>query len=257
MKLQTLILIALLATLGQATEQSHEGHNHAKGEHGKAKAPKGIYYGKILSIDNAGAYKYLKINEDGKELWVAIANAPVKVGDKIGYDKMTVMKDFKSKSLKKTFKEVIFASDVYLPEKNKGIKDLQDMLGLSTANKNTPKKVEKKTVTEKPAKPFVKKEFYTVEEVFMWKNELKDSTIKVKGKVQKISRQIMKVDWVHIGDGTGDSTKKNNDIVFTTKTMTFKSGSEVIASGKLILDKDFGYGYFYDVIVQDSEFKAQ
>ena len=241
MKFKSLFISLLLVTSAFATE----------------KAPKGIYYGKILSIKNAMGYKYLKVDENGTELWVAIANAPVKVGEKIGYDKRTIMKNFKSKSLGKRFKEIIFASDVYLVEKrsNSPIKTLKDMLGVTPP---TAKSIKKSThVQEKPAKPFEEKDFYTIEEVFMWKNSLKDKRIKVKGKVLKVARGIMKLDWVHIEDGTGDEQKQTDDLVFTTKNMKLKEDDTVIATGKVVLDKDFGYGYFYKVIIQDSSFKIE
>ena len=221
----------------------------------QAKAPKGIFYGKILSIQNAMGYKYLKVDENGTELWVAIANAPVKVGEKIGYDKKTIMKDFKSKSLGKSFKEIIFASDVYLPEKSESapIKDLQDMLGLSVPQPKTAKIIEE----EKPAKLFEQKAFYTIEEAYMWKNSLKGKTIKIKGTVHKVARGIMKLDWVHLEDGTGSADKMNDDIVFTIKNANVKAGDKVIATGKVVVDKDFGYGYFYKIIVQESGFTKQ
>ena len=217
--------------------------------------PKGIFYGKILSIQNAMGYKYLKVDENGTELWVAIANAPVKVGEKIGYDKKTIMKDFKSKSLGKSFKEIIFASDVYLPQKSESapIKDLQDMLGLSVPQPKTAEIKEE----EKPTKLFEQKEFYTIEEVYMWKNSLKGKIIKIKGVVHKVSRGIMKLDWVHLEDGTGSADKMNDDLVFTLKNANVKAGDKVIATGKVVVDKDFGYGYFYKVIVQESGFTKQ
>ena len=218
----------------------------------KREATKGIFFGKILSIENAMGYKYLKVDENGTEQWVAIANAPVKIGETIGYDKRTIMKDFKSKSLGKSFKEIIFASDVYLPEKRdlSPIKNLKDMLGLSAPK---PKTVEVKK-EEKSTKPFEEKEFYTVEEAFIWKNLLKGKKIKIKGIVHKVARGIMKLDWVHIEDGTGNADKMNDDIVFTTKNANIKAGDKVIATGKVVVDKDFGYGYFYKVIVQESKF---
>lgn len=218
MKLKSFILIILLSLSVQANEDTK------------------IYYGTILNIQDAMSYKYLKVNEEGKELWLAIANAPVKVGEKIAYDKMTIMKNFKSKSLKKTFKEIIFASDVYLAKKTKDVSP--------------------KTIKESPS-DFVKKEFYTVEEVFMWRNELKDQTVTVKGKISKISKQIMKLDWVHIIDGTGNKSKQNNDLIFTTNDIKLKTEDKVIATGKVIVNKDFGYGYFYKVILQESSFKIQ
>jgi len=219
-----------------------------------------VFYGKVLEIKPAMGYKYLKIQEQGKVTWVAIANAPVKIGDKIGFDKRTMMKNFKSKTLGQDFEEIFFASDVYLPQKSTGPKSMKDMLGLSTAKKDphagmgigmSPEPEE-----EKPAKPFVKKDAYTVEEIHMWRKELKDQTITLEGTVFKISHGIMKRDWVHLGDGTGNEKKLTDDLVFTAPNTTLKASDKVKATGKVIVDKDFGYGYFYKVIIEESQFEV-
>ena len=127
MKLLPFILITLFTTMTYAVEAGHEEHDHEKSAQ---TAPQTIYYGKVLEIQGVMGYKYLKVDENGTQHWVAIANAPVTVGDKIGYDKRTVMHDFESKSLGKTFKEIIFASDVYLPQKVQKPKSMKDILGL-------------------------------------------------------------------------------------------------------------------------------
>ncbi len=127
MKSLPLILITLL-TFAYAVEPGHEEHDHAKNKQNKKE---GIHHGKILEIKDAMGYKYLKVDENGTQLWVAIANAPVAVGDRIGYDKKTIMHDFESKSLGQKFKEIIFASDVYLPQKVQKPKSMKDMLGLT------------------------------------------------------------------------------------------------------------------------------
>ncbi len=220
-----------------------------------------IFYGKILEIKPAMGYKYLKIDENGKNIWVAIANAPVKIGDKVGYDKKTKMKNFKSKTLNQEFEEIYFASDVYLPEKATGPKSMKQMLGLSTAKKDPHagmgRGMSPEPEEETPTKPFVKKEAYTVEEIHMWRKSLKDQIISIKGSVFKVSHNIMKLDWVHIGDGTGNEKKLTDDLVFTAASTTLKHGDKVIAKGKVVVDKDFGYGYFYKVIIQDASFKVQ
>ncbi|MEJ2415191.1 MAG: hypothetical protein P8Y22_08030 [Sulfurimonas sp.] len=59
--------------------------------------------------------------------------------------------------------------------------------------------------------------------------------------------------WVHIQDGS--RFKNMDDLVFTTKETTPKSGDIIIATGILQKDKDFGYGYFYPVIIEQSNFK--
>ncbi len=240
MKLLPFILITLFTTIIHALE------------------PQAIYYGKVLEIQGAMGYKYLKVDENGTQHWVAIANAPVVVGDRVGYDKRTVMHDFKSKSLGKTFKEIIFASDVYLPQKVQRPKSMKEMLGLGHQD---PHKGMRRGMSpedeEKPAKPFVKKDSYTVEEVHMWRKSLEGQIISLEGTVFKVSHQIMKRDWVHLGDGTGNEKKLTDDLVFTAPSTTVKAGDKVIATGKVIVNKDFGYGYFYKVLIQDATFKVK
>jgi predicted heme/steroid binding protein len=217
-----------------------------------------IYYGKVLEIKPAMGYKYLKLDENGTTTWVAIANAPVTIGDKIGFDKKTVMKNFKSKSLGQDFKEIYFASDVYLPQKTTAPKSMKAMLGLGT--KKDPHagmgKGMSPEIEEKPAKPFEKKESYTIEEIHMWRKDLDKQTITIKGTVFKVSKDIMKRDWVHIGDNTGNEKKLTDDLVFTATNTNLKSGDTVLAKGVLAVNKDFGYGYFYPVIIEDSTFKV-
>lgn len=260
MKLLPLILITLLATFTYAVEPGQKGHDHAKDVH--TEKPQGIYYGTVLEIKGVRGYKYLKVDENGTQRWVAIANAPVEVGDKIGYDKKTVMHDFESKSLGQKFTEIIFASDVYLPQKVEKPKSMKEILGLNTQNpqaKDLHKGMGMSPTEEDeiPAKPFVKKDFYTIEEVHMWRKNLEDQIISLEGTVFKVSRQIMKHDWIHLGDGTGNEKKLTDDLVFTAASTNVKAGDKVVAKGKVVVNKDFGYGYFYKVLIQDATFEVK
>lgn len=249
MKLLPLLLITLLTTATYAVEPGHDGHDHEKSAHTD------IYYGKVLEIQGVMGYKYLKVDENGTQQWVAIANAPVSVGDKIGYDKRTIMHDFESKSLGKTFKEIIFASDVYLPQKVQKPQSMKDILGLGNKDPHKGMGIGMSPEDEeKPAKPFVKKDLYTVEEVHMWRKSLEGQIISLEGTVFKVSHQIMKRDWVHLGDGTGIEKELTDDLVFTAASTSIKAGDKVIAKGKVVVNKDFGYGYFYKVLIQDATF---
>jgi len=259
MKLLPLVLITLLTTFAYTAEARHEYIKDAPTE--KPQVPKGIYYGKVLEIKGAMGYKYLKVDENGTQHWVAIANAPVAVGDKIGYDKKTIMHDFESKSLGKKFKEIIFASDVYLPQKVEKPKSMKDMLGLGSTKTHVKDPHQGMGIgmspseeDEKPSKPFVKKGTYTIEEIHMWRKNLQDQIITIEATVFKVSHNIMKLDWVHLGDGTGVEKKLTDDLVFTAHSTNIKAGDKVIAKGKVIVDKDFGYGYFYKVLIQDATF---
>jgi hypothetical protein len=82
------------------------------------------------------------------------------------------------------------------------------------------------------------------------KKSFSGKTIRVKGQVTKINEQIMGKNWIHIQDGTDsegvfDLTVTTNQTASVGQTMTFE--------GKIALDKDFGYGYFYSVLMEEGQ----
>jgi polyribonucleotide nucleotidyltransferase len=74
--------------------------------------------------------------------------------------------------------------------------------------------------------------------------------IKMKGQVTKINDGVMDRNWVHIQDGTSESG--NFDLTVTT-TDEVKVDDVVTFEGTIHLKKDFGYGYFYEVIMEDAK----
>ncbi len=72
---------------------------------------KPYYQGEVVSVEHGGAYTYIEVKEKTeKTFWIAVSSADAKVGDFVRFQKELVMKDFKSKALKRTFKELMFAS---------------------------------------------------------------------------------------------------------------------------------------------------
>jgi len=233
---RNILILVVLFTLGSAAGEQSRGT--------EAKSTKvHISYGKILQVQKVMGYAYLKVDQNGTKKWVAIANMPVKVGDTIGYDDRTVMNNFRSKTLGKTFDEIIFANEVYLKQKVPQVKSLKSALAV-------PDKSE--TVEEAPVKAY-----YTVEEIHRYRKSLAGKTVSVKARVYKVSRQIMKRDWVHLGDGTGNEKALTDDIVFTAQHADIRAGDEVIAKARIVVDKDFGYGYFYPVLGENATFTKQ
>jgi hypothetical protein len=82
------------------------------------------------------------------------------------------------------------------------------------------------------------------------KQSYSGKTIKIKGKVTKFNPAIMGKNWVHIQDGS--EFEGAYDITITTDAVT-SVGEIVTFEGKIVLDKDFGYGYFYHVLMEDGK----
>ncbi len=87
----------------------------------------------------------------------------------------------------------------------------------------------------------------TVADIFAGKNDLGDSNVKIRGQVVKVSNDIMGTNWLHVQDGTGEVGA--NDLTVTSSAIV-KVGDTVVVEGKVTLDKDFGYGYKYDIIME-------
>jgi len=93
----------------------------------------------------------------------------------------------------------------------------------------------------------------TVAEVFAEKDALAGKPVTVRGKVVKVNAGIMGKNWLHVRDGSG--AEGTNDLTVTTVGELPALGATVIVIGPVTLDKDFGMGYAYDVIVEDAEVK--
>jgi len=91
----------------------------------------------------------------------------------------------------------------------------------------------------------------TIAEVFAEKNQLAGQPVVIRGKVVKTNPRIMGRNWLHMRDGSG--AEGSNDLTVTTVGTTPMVGDTVVVSGPVVLNKDFGMGYTYDVIIEDAE----
>lgn len=82
------------------------------------------------------------------------------------------------------------------------------------------------------------------------KKDFAGKTISVKGVVAKINEEIMDRNWVHIQDGTEADGIFNLTV---TTNQYIKTGDVVTFKGIIAADKDFGFGYFYDIIMEEAQ----
>jgi len=76
-------------------------------------------------------------------------------------------------------------------------------------------------------------------------------TVTLRGKVVKYNGAILGLNWLHIQDGSGTEKDGTHDITVTS-TSTAAVGDIVTITGTVVLDKDFGAGYSYAVLVQNA-----
>ena len=89
----------------------------------------------------------------------------------------------------------------------------------------------------------------TVEGVNVDQATLKGKVVQIRGKVVKVNNGIMKRNFLHIQDGTGG--EGTNDITVTSN-QTANVGDEVTVTGTVALNVDFGFGYNYPILIEQS-----
>jgi hypothetical protein len=89
----------------------------------------------------------------------------------------------------------------------------------------------------------------TVGELFSKKGELAGKEVAVRGRVVKYTPAVMGKNWMHVQDGSGSAG--TNDLTVSTNA-TAAVGNTVLVRGKLSTDKDLGFGYKYDVLIEDA-----
>ncbi len=200
------------------------GDSHA------SSAVKGI----VLETMDVPGYTYLRLKTKDGETWAAVTAAQVKKDAEVTIINPSVMSNFESKTLNRTFPTILFGT-----------------LATSAAAKapvasTTPTNIGDTTVTR--ASGAIAK---TVVEIITHSAELKDKPVLVRGKVVKFNSAIMGKNWLHLRDGTGSEAEKTNDILVTTEDET-NVGDIVVVKGTIHTDKDFGSGYTYKVIIEEA-----
>ena len=155
-----LIVLSLFSLIGQA------------GAYGtSAGTSKGASQsGTVLQTMEGGGYTYMKLDHDGKTVWIAARRTDVAVGDKVEYVEQMRMPNFTSKTLQKTFDEIVFAR---LRGEQAAVSPMQPVPEIAVGDE-----------------PIEKAEGgYTVAEVFANRDALKGKLVKVRGRVSRYPRR--------------------------------------------------------------------
>ncbi len=66
--------------------------------------------GKVLATLDAPGYTYMELANTEKRFWIAAPTTRVKIGDRVRFEQSLVMKNFNSKTLNRTFDQIIFVN---------------------------------------------------------------------------------------------------------------------------------------------------
>jgi len=195
----------------------------------------------VLQTNN---YTYVRVAEEGNEYWIAIEKNDVKTGETYYWSDGTEMKNFMSKELKRSFPSVFFVA---------AFSDKPIMNTIKAPPQGSmagkPQTARKTGISVQPVAGGI-----TIAQLWSKKDSYKGKSIKIRGEVVKYSPDIMNRNWVHIQDGTIDGD--HYDLTVTTHDVV-KQGDVVSVNGTVTLDKDFGAGYVYEIVIEDAQLLKQ
>lgn len=190
----------------------------------------------VKEVLNANAYTYLLVTEAEKEFWIAVPKTDIKVGKTYTYEGGMEMKKFESKDLKRTFDSVFFVEELTDPTAPAGTEAAETLPKVASSTQLS------KGIT-------LAKGGISIFDLYSTKDKLAGKTVIVTGKVVKFMPEIMNKNWIHLQDGT--SLNGLNDITITTLAKV-KVDEVVTLKGTVVLNKDLGSGYKYDILIEDA-----
>ncbi|MFA6597926.1 MAG: GW dipeptide domain-containing protein [Ignavibacteriaceae bacterium] len=206
--------------------------------------PAGYHAVKVLEHMNASNYTYLRVEENDKEYWMAVPQLPVENDEIVYYSKSMEMKNFHSETLKKDFPSILFVQDIS--------KTIASPNGQSPMGENPHVKgitLQKEEISIQPAA-----NGKTVAQILGQRETLDGKSVIVKGKVTKYNEGILDRNWIHIQDGT--NANGEFDLLVTSKDVA-QVGNIITAKGKVVLNKDFGAGYSYKILIEDAKITTE
>ena len=207
--------------------------------------------GSVIETIDAAGYTYVHVDVNEKKLWLAGPKTTISQGSMINVDTSSPMNNFHSKSLNRDF-AVIYFVNKFSGDAVQNASDTASTTDLPaghTAVAGMQTTAPKKITLDQPVDRAEGGQ--TIAEIISNKKELSGKSVKVRGKVTKFTGGIMNKNWIHIIDGSSE-----NDLTVITDQVA-EVGQMITAEGDVLLDKDFGYGYFYELLIENAKITVE
>jgi hypothetical protein len=237
---RTGILLALLfcAPFGLLntgiTSFANAGQNSADG----IQQHPGRIDGKVTDVLEAAGYTYAEVDTGNGKVWAATTTTPLKVGDMVAFTTEMPMQNFHSSAMNRDFPLIYFVNR-FISDDASQADATRAMASPHGEIKSTPKLTAIEGINKIEGGN-------TIAEIYADKQKYNGKVIRVRGQVTKYNANVMGKNWLHIRDSS-----TQDDLTITTAN-TAAIDTIVVVEGKLILDKDFGHGYVYPLIVEDA-----
>ena len=213
---------------------------------------------KVKDVEQVGTYTYLLVKGKGPEYWVAVNAMEAAPGETYYYQGGLLMENFHSDELDRDFESVLFLDAIYPgTPPDMGANAAREAGETQEMDFDQPLPPHgqgdtpgSRAVTEKARVQVEAVEgAITIAELYANPSQYEGKQVRVTGQVTKFNPQIMDRNWVHLQDGTEHAGKFD---LTATSNEYFETGNTITLEGVLALNRDFGYGYSYELLLENA-----
>jgi len=196
---------------------------------------------RINEVLQSDRYTYMSVNEEKNNYWVAVARQNIEVGEDYIFEGGLLKKNFESKEFNRVFETIYLVSKI-----TKANAEASDS-ALDRAYAEL-RKIENSAVNTPNPQAKISGETVSLSDIFNNPTKYGGKNITVEGQCVKVNNQIMGKNWIHIQD-----VKNSPEIELTLTTLqNIEIGTKALFTGTIALNKDFGAGYKYDIIMENT-----
>lgn len=187
-------------------------------------------------------YVYLKVKEGQEEFWIATGKMDIKKGGTYFYRGGLLKTDFESEEHNRIFKKIYLVSNLVSKEDHTTLSKIESN-NSSVKGEGIAEKEGVPTHTEKEVKH---RGSIKIAELLKDPKRYEGHSVEISGTCVKTNPSIMGRNWLHLQDGSKD----DYDLVVTSNTLV-PEGSDITVRAVVALNKDFGAGYTYALILEN------
>lgn len=199
--------------------------------------PNEVHTVEVIDVLPTSKYIYLSVKENDKIFWIATTKQEVQAGELYYYRGGLLKTNFYSQEYDRTFDQIYLVSKIVAA--NHGQVTAEQAIKIETHGKDNN--------TYTPAPRDIQREgSVRIAEIINSPTQYEGQTIQISGECVKVNRNIMGRHWLHLKDGSKD----DYDLVITSE-QAVPEGHIVTIQATVGLNKDFGAGYRYDIILEN------
>ena len=202
----------------------HEGHNHEAGA-----VNKDVHTVIVEEVLPTEKYVYMHVKEGEEIYWIAAGKQEIKVGGTYFFTDGLLKTNFESKEYGRVFDKLYLVSKI-VPAGHGGEEEIGEVNHAEVV----------------PVKIVHKEGSIKIADLVKNPKKYEGKEVQISGQCVKVNPNIMNRNWLHFIDGTKDEY----DLVITSDAQ-LPEGHAVTMKGTVALNKDFGAGYKYDILIEN------